>query len=230
MSDPAGNYIHNFWAQQTQQPQPKTPTIEELRAQLQAAQMQQQIQEAKLAEERARSAEFDRKLKEGPQLTYNPIEETVGPDGKKTIGLRKEFQLEGPEKFIEAERARLGTEQAGAMDTLQQQIAQQQAQQRAQMASRGGMRGGNQALMSRFSMRDALMGRQQLGREGARQRGELEAKGYSLKGAIAEKNLTNLLGSVKDVETFNLDKWKKQKEVEASKIEADATRQAGQGK
>ena len=165
-------------------------------------------------------------MNEGPKLTYDPI--TKGPDGK--IGLREEFQLEGPEKFLEAERGRLSQEQAGAADTLQQQIAQQQAQQRAQMASRGGMRGGNQALLSRFSMRDALMGQQNLGRQAATQRGELESKGYSLGQAVKEKNLQNLMGSVKDVEAFNLEKWKKQKEVEAAKITADATRNPPGGK
>ena len=181
----------------------------------QIALQNQQIEQERQKQELAKTA--------GPELTYNPI--TKGPDGK--IGLREEFQLEGPEKFLEAERGRLSTEQAGAADTLQQQIAQQQAQQRAQMASRGGMRGGNQALLSRFSMRDALMGQQQLGRQAATQRGELESKGYQLGQAVKEKNLANLMGSVKDVEAFNLEKWKKQKEVEASKAQAQATVQAG---
>lgn len=185
---------------------------------LQNQQIEQERQ--RLEQERQRQQQL---MNEGPKLTYDPI--TKGPDGK--IGLREEFQLEGPEKFLEAERGRLSTEQAGAADTLQQQIAQQQAQQRAQMASRGGMRGGNQALLSRFSMRDALMGQQQLGRQAATQRGELESKGYQLGQAVKEKNLANLMGSVKDVEAFNLEKWKKQKEVEASKAQAQATIQAG---
>lgn len=211
--------------QPTPQQQPRQPTPEELQAQLQQAQLQLQIQQAKAAQEQARAAEFERKLKEGPELTYNPIEK--GADGE--IKLRKEFQMEGPEKFIEAERGRLGTEQAAAADELQRQMAQQQAQARSQMASRGGMRGGSQALLQRFSMRDALMGRQSQGREFQRQRGELEAKGYSLGQAIKEKNLQNLMGSVKDVEQFNLRKWEKAKEVEASKMQADATRAAGGG-
>lgn len=209
----------------SQQQQPKQPTPEELQAQLKQAEMQLQIQQAKAAEEQAKAAEFERKLKEGPELTYNPIEK--GADGE--IKLRKEFQLEGPEKFIESERGRLGTEQAAAADELQRQMAQQQAQARSQMASRGGMRGGSQALLQRFSMRDALLGRQGQGREFQRQRGELESKGYSLGQAIKEKNLQNLMGSVKDVEQFNLEKWKKAKEVEASKMQAEATRAAGGG-
>jgi hypothetical protein len=190
--------------------------------QIAALQQQIEIQNQQLAQERQKQELLKTA---GPELTYNPL--TTGPDGK--IGLREEFQLEGPEKFVEAERGRLAQEQAGAADTLQQQIAQQQAQQRAQMASRGGIRGGNQALMSRFSMRDALMGQQQLGRQAASQRGELESKGYSLGQSIREKNLQNLMGSVKDVEQFNLEKWKKQKEVEATKATADATRAAGGG-
>ena len=187
---------------------------------LQNQQIEQERQ--RLEQERQRQQQL---MNEGPKLTYDPI--TKGPDGK--IGLREEFQLEGPEKFLEAERGRLSQEQAGAADTLQQQIAQQQAQQRAQMASRGGMRGGNQALLARFSMRDALMGQQQLGRQAATQRGELESKGYSLGQAVKEKNLQNLMGTVKDVEQFNLEKWKKQKEVEASKIQAQATKDAAGG-
>lgn len=197
--------------------------------QIASLQQQVELQNQQIEQERQRLEQEKQRqqqlMNEGPKLTYNPLE--TGPDGK--VRLRSEFQLEGPEKFVEAERGRLAQEQAGAADTLQQQIAQQQAQQRASMASRGGMRGGNQALLSRFSMRDALMGQQQLGRQAAQQRGELESKGYSLGQSIREKNLQNLMGSVKDVEQFNLEKWKKQKEVEASKATADATRAAGGG-
>lgn len=197
--------------------------------QIASLQQQVELQNKQIEQERQRLEQEKQRqqqiMNEGPKLTYDPI--TKGPDGK--IGLREEFQLEGPEKFLEAERGRLATEQAGAADTLEQQIAQQQAQQRAQMASRGGMRGGNQALLSRFSMRDALMGKQNLGRQAAAQRGELESKGYQLGQAVKEKNLANLMGSVKDVEAFNLKKWEKQKEVEASKAQAQATRDAGGG-
>lgn len=192
--------------------------------QILALQQQIDLQNQQLAQEKQKQELAKTSM---PELTYNPIEETVGPDGKKTIGLRKEFQLEGPEGYIKSERERLAGEQAGAADTLQQQIQQQQASQRAQMASRGGMRGGNAALLGRFSMRDALMGQQQLGRQAATQRGELEAKGYELGQNIKEKNLGNLLKSVGGVEQFNLDRWKKMKDVEASKAEADATRAAG---
>jgi hypothetical protein len=210
--------------------QPQKPKAAPMSAE-QIASLQDQIalQNQQIEQERQRLEQEKQRqqqlMNEGPKLTFDPI--TKGPDGK--IALREEFQLEGPEKFIEAERGRLAQEQAGAADTLQQQIAQQQAQQRAQMASRGGVRGANQALMSRFSMRDALMGQQQLGRQAASQRGELESKGYSLGQSIREKNLQNLMGSVKDVEQFNLEKWKKQKEVEATKATADATRAAGGG-
>lgn len=197
--------------------------------QIASLQQQVELQNQQIEQERQRLEQEKQRqqqlMSEGPKLTYDPL--VTGPDGK--IALRSEFQLEGPEKFIESERGRLAQEQAGAEDALQQQIAQQQAQQRAQMASRGGVRGGNQALLSRFSMRDALMGKQQLGRQAAQQRGELESKGYSLGQAIKEKNLQNLMGSVKDVEQFNLEKWKKQKDVEASKTQADATRAAGGG-
>lgn len=197
--------------------------------QIATLQQQVELQNRQIEQERQRLEQEKQRqqqlMNEGPKLTYDPI--SRGPDGK--IGLREEFQLEGPEKFLEAERGRLATEQAGAADTLQQQIAQQQAQQRAQMASRGGMRGGNQALLSRFSMRDALMGQQQLGRQAATQRGELESKGFQLGQSIKEKNLQSLMGAVKDVEAFNLEKWKKQKEVEATKATAEATRQAGGG-
>jgi len=209
--------------------QPQKPKAAQPMSAEQIASLQQQVelQNQQIEQERQRLEQEKQRqqqlMNEGPKLTYDPI--TKGPDGK--IGLREEFQLEGPEKFLEAERGRLSQEQAGAADTLQQQIAQQQAQQRAQMASRGGMRGGNQALLSRFSMRDALMGQQQLGRQGATQRSELESKGFQLGQSIKEKNLSNLIGAVKDVEAFNLEKWKKQKEVEASKAQAQATIQAG---
>lgn len=162
-----------------------------------------------------------------PELTYNPIQETVGPDGKKTIGLRPEFMLQGPEAYISREKERLGTEQAQALDALQQSQAQQEAQQRAYMASRGGLRGANPMLLSRYSMRDALAGQQGLLAQKAKQAAELESGGEKLRMATGEKNLENLLKGVAGVEQFNLERWKKMKDVEASKTQAEATRAAG---
>lgn len=191
--------------------------IAELQQQIELQKQQVELQKQKQVLEQASM----------PELTYNPIQTTTNPDGTKTIGLRPEFQLEGPEKFLQSERERLSQEQAGAADTLQQQLQQQQAQQRAQMAARGGMRGANAALLGRFSMRDAMTGQQNLQKQAATQRGELESKGYSLSEAIKEKNLQNLMGSVKDVEQFNLERWKKLKDVEASAKQAEATRDSG---
>lgn len=186
-------------------------------------------QERKKAEiERLKAEEFQRQLNAGPQLTYNPIEETVGPDGKKTFGLRKELQLEGPEKFVQAERERLGQQQALSLDDLQKQRSQIEAQQ-AGALSRFGLRGGNRALMSRYSMRDALMARQGLGRQFQTQAGELEAKGMQLGRETQAKNIEALGKAIGGVEQFNLEKWKKQKDVEASKTQAEATRAAGGG-
>ncbi|NDC25487.1 MAG: hypothetical protein EBZ49_15355 [Proteobacteria bacterium] len=178
------------------QPRP-TMSPEEIAALQQQIELQnQQLEQERKKQELAKSA--------------MPIQETVGPDGKKTIGLRPEFMLQGPEAYISREKERLGTEQAQALDQLQQSQAQQLAQQRASMASRGGLRGANPMLLSRYSMRDALAGQQGL-----------------LAMATGEKNLENLLKGVAGVEQFNLERWKKMKDVEASKTQAEATRAAG---
>lgn len=199
----------------------KTFTKEEIEAQQMAAAMQ----EAQLREAQAKAARFEAELKAGPELKYNPLEEIEGPDGKKTVQLRKEFQIEGPEKYIQAERERLQKQQMLGLDDLQRQLAQQQAQQQGRLAQYG-MKGGNRALMGRYSMKDALMARQGLGRQFQQQAGELEAKGM-LAGMEAQQKRVGLLGqAVKDVEQFNLDKWKQQKAVEAAQYQAQATREA----
>jgi hypothetical protein len=206
----------------------KQPTAEEI-AQKNALLEQQLKEQQMLAEkERLKAAEFERKMKEGPQLTYNPIEETVGPDGKKTVALRKELQLESPEKFVQSERQRLAEQQRLGVSDLQGQIAQQQAQQQGRLAQYG-LKGGNRALMGRYSMRDALMARQGLGRQFQTQAGELEAKGMQLGRETQAKNIEALGKAIGGVEAFNLEKWKKQKDVEASKAQAEATRAAGSG-
>ena len=103
------------------QPRP-TMSPEEIAALQQQIELQnQQLEQERKKQELAKSAM--------PELTYNPIQETVGPDGKKTIGLRPEFMLQGPEAYISREKERLGTEQAQALDQLQQSQAQQLAQQ-----------------------------------------------------------------------------------------------------
>jgi hypothetical protein len=171
---------------------------------------------------------MNERMKYGANLTYNPIEKTVGPDGKETIGLRKEFQLEGPEGYLQAERQRLTGEQAGAADTLQQQIAQQQAQSRANLATRGGLKGANPALLQRYSMQDAMKGMQTQGRDFQSMKSELESKGQALGQDIKAKNLANLMGEVKRVEDYNLDKYKGIQEQLAAKDIAAAYRSGAQ--
>lgn len=163
-----------------------------------------------------------------PELTYNPIVETVGPDGKKTIGLREELQLRSPEEFIGKEQERLGLEQAQAQDALNRQMMQQQAQQRASAMSRGGVRGGTGA-MDRYSMREAMLARQGLAGQGMKQKAEFASKAEDLRSQAQKEKVGLLGGAIKDVEAFNLDRWKKLKDVEASKYQAQATREAGRG-
>jgi hypothetical protein len=208
----------------TQQPKPGTakpvesPEMVQLRRQLEL--LQQQNAAEKQKQELAKSAM--------PELTYNPIEETVGPDGKKTIGIRKEFQLGGPEEFITKERERMGLEKASGLDQLRQEQAMREAQQRASMSTRFGMKGGPSAL-SKYSMRDAMLARQGLLGQQAKMGAEFESNAEKMRKATEEKNLDTLMKSVTGVEQFNLDKWKKMKDVEASKMQADATRASGGG-
>lgn len=212
-----------------QQPQkPKQQTEEEYQAQLAEAKRQADLQEAQLREANAKAARFEADLKAGPQLKYNPIEEIEGPDGKKTVQLRKELQMAGPEAFVQSERERLRQQQMLGKSDLAQQVAQQQAQQQGRLAQYG-LKGGNRALMSRYSMRDALMAQQGLGRQYQQQAGELEAKGMQLGRETQAKNIEALGKAIGGVEQFNLEKWKKQKDVEASKTQAEATRAAGGG-
>lgn len=205
-----------------QQPQGAAPK-QMTPAEIQQMQMQLQLQQQQLEQERqkqelAKSAQ--------PELTYNPIVETTGPDGKKTIGLREELQLRSPEEFITAEKGRIGLAQTQAQDMLNRQMMQQQAQQRAAAMSRGGVRGGTGAL-DRFSMREAMLGKQGLAGQGMKQQAEFASKAEDLRSQAREKQVGLLGGAIKDVEKFNLDRWMKQKEVEAAKVQAQATRDAG---
>lgn len=193
-----------------------TAEMAQLRQQLELLRQQNEAERKK--QELAKSAM--------PELTYNPIEETVGPDGKKTIGIRKEFQLGGPEEYIAKERERLGLEKAAGLDQLRQEQAMREAQQRASMATRGGFRGGASPL-AKYSMRDALSARQGLLGQQAKMGAEFESNAEKMRKATEEKNLDTLMKSVSGVEQFNLDRWKKMKDVEASKTQAEATRAAG---
>jgi len=188
------------------------------------------LQELKMMGIRDEAQQMEERMKYGPQITYNPIEETVGPDGKKTIGLRKEFQLEGPEAYLTAERARLGQEQAQSLDQLNKARMQQEAQQRASLATRGGFRGTNPALAGRYSMRDALMGQQNLMAQKASQTAELESKGQALAQDIKSRNLANLMGETKRLDEFNLEKYRSIQEQQAAKEMAAAYRNQPRGK
>jgi hypothetical protein len=188
------------------------------------------VQKRQLEQIKKEGQQMDERMKYGTQLTYNPIEKTVGPDGKETIGLRKEFQLEGPEAYLQAERQRISGEQAGAADTLQQQIAQQQAQSRANLSTRSGLKGANPALLQRYSMLDAMKGMQTQGKDFQTMKSELESKGQALSQDIKAKNIAALTGQVKQVEDFNLDKYKSIQEQLAAKDMAAAIRSGSKGK
>jgi hypothetical protein len=189
--------------------------------------------ERKLEEYKRKQAEEANRLAsqkelESFKLQYNPIEEIVGPDGKKTIAIRKEFQMGGPEEFITRERERFGLEKAAGLDQLRQEQAMREAQQRASMATRFGMKGGPSPL-SRYSMKDALMARQGLLGQQAKMGAEFESNAEKMRNAVKEANLKTLMESVRGVNEFELEKWKKQKEVEASKNSAEAARISGGG-
>jgi hypothetical protein len=220
MADPAGAFIPGYGP-------PKTPKQIEEDRQAQLSDLDFKYQEQKrLADiEREKAARFERELAAGPQLTFNPIETTTDAEGKKSYSLIKELQLEGPEKFVQAERERLRGQQMLGLDDLQKQRSQIEAQQAGALA-KFGLRGGNRALMGRYSMRDALMARQGLGRQFQTQAGELESKGQQMAQDIRQKNVGLMGQAMKDIETFNLDKWKQQKAVEAARIQAQATRDA----
>jgi hypothetical protein len=219
MGDGGGFNFGNPQRPSGNQPQTAdTAEMAQLRQQLELLRQQNEAERKK--QELAKSAM--------PELTYNPIEETVGPDGKKTIGIRKEFQLGGPEEFITKERERMGLEKAAGLDQLRQEQAMREAQQRASMTTRFGMKGGPSAL-SKYSMRDAMLARQGLLGQQAKMGAEFESNAEKMRKATEEKNLDTLMKSVTGVEQFNLDKWKKMKDVEASKVQAEATRAAGGG-
>lgn len=225
MADPGGLPINFNWGYTPSTNTPKVPTAAGLEEQQQKAAMQ----EAQLREAQAKAARFEAQLKAGPEMTFNPVETTVGPEGKKSYSLIKELQVQGPEKYIQGERQRLAEQQALGLSDLQGQIAQQQAQQQGRLAQYG-LKGGNRALMGRYSMRDALMARQGLGRQFQTQAGELESQGQKMAMDVQQKNVGLMGQAMKDIETFNLEKWKKQKEVEAAKESAQATREASGGK
>jgi len=211
------NKSGNF-ANQNQPASPKPMDPKDIASlQQQIALQQQQLEQERQKQELAKTAM--------PELTYNPIVETTGPDGKKTIGLREELQLRGPEEFIKAEEARQGLSEAQALDQMNRQMMQQQAQQRATAASRGGLRGGTGA-MDRYSMREALLAKQGITGQSMKQRAELASQAEQLRTQAREKQVGLLGGAIKDVEKFNLDRWMKQKEVEAAKAQAQATRDA----
>lgn len=192
--------------------------VTKLQQQIQLLQQQNEAERQK--QELARTSQ--------PELKYNPIVETTGPDGKKTIGLREELQLRSPEEFITKEQERFGLQKASDLDQLRQEQAQKEAQQRVLMQTRGGMRGGVSPL-ARYSMRDALAARQGLLGSQAKQEAEFGSQAEQLRSKAREQQVGLLGGAIKDVEKFNLDRWMKQKEVEAAKETAAATRAAGSG-
>lgn len=188
------------------------------------------VEDVRKAAEAAAEAGIQKQLelekKNMPELTYNPIVETTGPDGKKTIGLREELQLRSPEEFITAEKGRMGLAQTQAADQLNRALMQQQAQQRAAAMARSGVRGGTGAL-DRFSMREAMLGKQNLAGQGLKQQADFASQAEQLRSEARAKQVGLLGGAIKDVEKFNLDRWMKLKEVEAAKVQAQATRDAG---
>lgn len=190
--------------------------VEQLKSQMEAD--ARQVQQDEFAAQ-------SKKEMEGMKLQYSPVEEVIGPDGKKTIQLRKELQMQGPEAYVQSERERLRQQQALGLSDLQKQLAQQQAQQQGRLAQFG-LKGGNRALLGRYSMQDALMAQQGLGRQYQQQAGELESKGMQLGRETQAANIAALGKGIAGINEFELEKWKKMKDVEASKNLAQATRAA----
>jgi hypothetical protein len=77
-------------------------------------------------------------------------------------------------------------------------------------------------------MQDAMKGMQTQGRDFQSMKSELESKGQALGQDIKAKNLANLMGEVKRVEDYNLDKYKGIQEQLAAKDIAAAYRSGAQ--
>jgi hypothetical protein len=192
-------------------------------------------------------ATFAQKNAAGPQIEFNPISkkfynaqgqqvegvrnaagDLVAPEGATARNeLAAEYQMAGGQSFLEKALAKQGLEEVAGKDQAALDAAQSQAQMRAQMASRGGFRSGNAQLAGRQSMRDLLMAKQSVGQKGAMTRAELGLKGNEMDREAQGYNIKNLLTQGENVNKFNLDKYKQQMAVEASKNQADATRAAG---
>lgn len=186
----------------------------------------------------AREKEYQAGLK-GPNLTYNPIQESyvdaqgnpvnpLTPGAKKKIGLRSEFQMSGPQNLIDTLMQQQGVEEQGLRNKAMEAATQGQAQAYAQQAMRGGARSGARAQLGRQSMLDLMKAQQGVSQMGAEGRAGILSKGEELKRQTEAGNLETLLKSVGSVNQFNLDKYKTKMGALAAERTADATRQAAQ--
>lgn len=193
------------------------------------AQMEKDLAEAKL------------KNVTGPELYAKPIQRFVTdrlgnrrpvddkyklrPGETEEFDLRREFKLEGPEKFLEAQQAKIAGEETQGREAANLQAAQGLANLRATMA-RGGIRQGSTGGLQRQSLRDIMLAQQGASGKAAQARLDLGVTGENMRRETNQMNLKNLLAGVEGVNTFEMEKYKQQKAVEAAQKQADATRAA----
>lgn len=196
---------------------------------IERAQMEKDLAEAKL------------KSETGPELFARPIQRFVTdrlgnrrpvddkyklrPGETEEFDLRREFKLEVPEKFLEAQGAKIAGEEVQGREAANLQAAQGLANLRASMA-RGGIRQGSTGGLQRQSLRDIMLAQQGASGKAAQARLDLGVTGQNMRRETDQMNLKNLLAGVEGVNNFEMEKYKQQKAVEASQKQADATRAA----
>jgi hypothetical protein len=196
-------------------------------------------QDQRKAEQEA--ADLKKQLATGPELWAQPVQrfavdrngnrrpvadgDKLRPGEREQFDLREEFKLEGPDRFLEAQKAKIGDEETQGREAANMQAAQGLANLRASMA-RGGIRQGSTQGLQRQSFRDILLAQQGASQKAAQARLDLGVQGETMRQDIGKQNLANLLKGVEGVNTFNMEKYRQQKAVEASQKQADATRAA----
>jgi hypothetical protein len=198
--------------------QQQSPEMQQLMQQLQ---MQQQ-QNAALSQSLSLQ---ERLAKAAPKQNYSPVR-TNAETGQ--AELRPEFQLSGPENYIQQQLLKQGQEEATARDTAAQSLSQGLAQGRANMAMRGGLRSGAQASLQRQGLKELMASRQGVSRQGALDRANIGLQGEEMGRKTQAYNIENMLKGGQNADQFGMDIWKINKAAEAAEKSANATRAASQ--
>lgn len=177
--------------------------------------------DAEVAAEDAANARASDMTK-GVQMKYTFVDPATGL-------LKQQYQQKGAEPYIQSLLQQQGQNQSQEADSTAARGQGALTNALTGMGMRGGLNIANRANLTRANMGDTMKAQQSVANQGLNAKLGINVKGAEMNQAVDTANVQNAMKAAGQENEFDLNKYMKNREVQAANENAKATAKAGEG-